>query len=196
MIVLPADGEMSTHQYSFSGVSDLYGQFMCDVAGAAEIPVSRLFGRSASGLGASDEESSYIYYDSIGQKQNNQLTPVMDKLFPVICMSTWGYVPDDLAYTYPSPRTLSEKERMELAKTGTEAILAPFNAGVYGRQTTLKELKKLSDDVDVFTTISDELIESADDDVQSGDMSTFDLPTLNKEAGPKDEDEVEPASKD
>jgi phage-related protein (TIGR01555 family) len=167
MLVLPAEGELSTHQYSFSGVADLYTAFMADFAGCAEIPMSRLFGRSASGLGASDEESSYIYYDSIGQKQNNQLSPVMDKLFPVIAMSTWGYVPDDLAYSYPSPRTLSEKERYELAKRGTEAILGVFNAGVIGRKTTLTELKNMSSDVQIFTSISDEMIEAADDDVKA-----------------------------
>jgi uncharacterized protein len=185
MLVIPADGDLSTHQYSFGGVAELYGQFAADISGATEIPMTRLFGRSSSGLGASDEESSYIYYDSIGQKQVNQLSPVMDKLIPVIAMSTWGYVPDDLDYTYPSPRTLSEKERYELAKNGTEAVLGVFNAGVTGRQTTLRELRQMSDDVGLWTSITDEMIASADDDVHS----MGDLPSLDTESGLNHEEE-------
>ena len=69
MMVIPKDGEFNTHQYSFAGLNDIYESFMLDVSGAAEYPVTKLFGRSPAGLNATGESDLQNYYDSIGQRQ-------------------------------------------------------------------------------------------------------------------------------
>lgn len=164
LMVLGKDGAMNQHTYSFGGVADVYSNFMLDIAGAAEYPVSRLFGRSVSGLGQTGEGDLQIYYDNVEQKRKRELGPQMEKIMPIIAMSEFGTVPDDLDYTWPPVRTLSDKDRAELAKQYSEAILAPFNAGVYGQKTTLKELKQQSTVTGLFSNITDEMIEKASDD--------------------------------
>lgn len=44
--VLGDKDSYETHQYTFGGVGEVYDRFMMDVAGAAETPVTKLFGRS------------------------------------------------------------------------------------------------------------------------------------------------------
>lgn len=171
MLFVPKDGGIESHQYTFGGVADVYQQFQLDIAGAAQIPVTRLFGRTLSGLGQSNDADIQVYEDTISQKQHEELRPQLEKLYPVILMSEFGEVPDDLDFDFPSVRTLSEKEKYELAKTGTEAILSGFTAGVYSQQLALQELQKLGEKTDMFTSITPEVIDAADDDVKvMGDL--------------------------
>src|SRR6185437_2149154 len=92
MFVLPEEGGIETHQYGFSGISDVYQQFMLDICGATEYTMSRLFGRTVSGLGQQNEGDEHSYYDHISQLQKQQLDPQMKKLLPVVAMSVWGEV--------------------------------------------------------------------------------------------------------
>lgn len=43
------------------GISDVYQQFQLDMSGASEIPVTRLFGRTISGLGQSNDADERMY---------------------------------------------------------------------------------------------------------------------------------------
>lgn len=178
MLILPKDGKLESHQYTFGGVGDIYAQFQMDIAGAAQIPVTRLFGRTITGLGQTNDADERIYEQSIAQMQEDELDPQLQKLYPVICMSELGEVPDDLELEYPSVRVLTEEDKADLAIKATEAILAPFNAGIdgYGSKTVLQEIKQLSDKTEIGTNITDEMIEAAadDDSMQMGEMGADD----------------------
>ena len=53
--ILGENDSFETHQYTFGGIADTYDRFMMDVAGAAETPVTKLFGRSPAGMNATGE---------------------------------------------------------------------------------------------------------------------------------------------
>ena len=163
MLITGEDSEMFTHSYSFAGVSEIYQQFQMDIAGAARIPVSILFGRTATGLGQSNDADIRIYEQDIAQKQNEELRPQLDKLLPVMCMSEFGEVPDDLDYIFPSIRVLTEEQKADMAEKATTAILAPFEAGVTSQKNVLQELKQISDLTGIHSNITDKQIEQADD---------------------------------
>lgn len=158
LLVVGKDGGIESTTYSFGGLADLYNTFMMDVAGAAEIPVSRLYGRSATGLGQSGEGDLQIYYDTVESKRTREIRPAMDQLLPVIAMSTFGKVPDDFDYTFPPTRTMNNKERSELAKSTTDAIIAAYQADLVTKQEARMELAQASDENDMFSNITDEAI--------------------------------------
>lgn len=168
LMVLPKDGHLEQRGYTFSGINDVYQSFMLDICGAAEIPMTRLFGRTISGLGQGNEGDEQVYYDTIGQKQNAQLRPALRKLLPVIGMSTWGKLPRDLRkFQFPPVRSLTNEEMSKLANEKTTAIVSVFNAGLVGRQTSLKELRQGEKETGMWSNITDEMIEEADDEVQN-----------------------------
>lgn len=171
MLILPKDGKLEAHQYTFGGVADVYQQFQLDIAGAAGMPVSRLFGRTITGLGQSNDADEKLYEERIAQDQDEELRPQLQKLYPVISMSLFGEVSDDLDFTFPSVRVLTEKEKAELAKDGVAAIVEAYNAGITTHKSALKDLKQLGDTTQIFTNITDEDIEAADDDfLPTGDL--------------------------
>lgn len=171
MQVMDAADGLETHQYTFGGLADCYQQFIMDISGAAEIPVTRLFGRSPSGLNATGESDLQNYYDMIAEKQESYLRPILNKVLPPFIISTLGSLPDDFDFEFDPVAEPTDKERADLAKCGTDNVVAAYNAGLISQRTALKELKQQSERTGVWTNITDEDIERASDSVeQPGEM--------------------------
>lgn len=180
MYILNKDDDFDTKQYTFSGLNDIYESFMLDVAGAAEIPVTKLFGRSPAGFNATGESDSKNYYETVEQKQTAQLEPVLDKLLPIMFISEFGAVPDDLDYDFNPIGTPSESELSDIVDKKSNAIINVFNAGLISQKIALKELKEMSETTGMFTNITDEDIDKADDDTNTmGDMPLEEENPLN-----------------
>lgn len=189
--IVGKDGDFSSSQYSFGGVADVLQQLQLFVAGAAETPVSILYGRTISGLGQSNDADLQIFADRVSQWQNSDLRPVLEhQLYPVICMSEFGQVPDDLDIDFPSIRSMDEREKWELAKNGSDMIYGAFDRGIYGRKSALIALKQLSDPIGLPSPITQEQIDAADDTPIAGDVPDMGLPDLDETQ------ELEPADKD
>jgi hypothetical protein len=165
MLILPKDGKLESHQYTFGGISEVLDRFEVSTSGAFEIPYSKMFGRNVSALGQVNESDERNYEEKIAQYQDDQMKPQLDVLYPVVCMSEFGEVPDDLDFVFPSIRVLSEKEKAELAEVGSTAIIKPFTAGVISQRTTVMELKQLGDKTEIYTNISAEDVEQANPEI-------------------------------
>lgn len=147
-------------QYTFSGLSDVYDCVMMDVAGAARTPVTKLFGRAPAGLNATGESDMRNYYDYIDGLRENELRGVIERLLPVMAMSTWGEIPDDLDIDFPPMETPDPKENAAVAEKKTNAVLAAYQNDLIDSATAQAELKDLSSDAGIFGKITDESIEA------------------------------------
>ena len=176
MLLMGADSSLEGKQYTFGGISDVMSIFDMHTAGAAKMPMTILFGRTMTGLGQSNDADIRIYEQEIAQAQNDELKPQLNnKLYPVICMSEFGEIPDDLDISFPSVRVLTEEEKGDISGKTVEAVTATFQAGLISQQLALEELATLSETTGIFTSITKEIIEAADDEVQ--DMMGEEEPT-------------------
>ena len=148
--VMSADDSLENHSYSFSGLSDIYESFMMDMAGAAEIPASKLFGRSPQGLNATGEMDLRNYYDLIAQMQERLLRPALEKLLPVMVVSCWGYVPEDMEIVFEPVMTSSPAERAELVSKLSSDVIQAFQCGLLTREAALEELKSRGEELGVW----------------------------------------------
>ena len=139
--LLSKDDSLENHIYSFAGLSGIYEQFMMDMAGAAEIPATRLFGRSPQGMNATGESDLRNYYELISQMQERHLRPALEKLLPVMAISCWGYVPEDLEIVFEPVMTVNPAERAELMRTLSGDVISAFQAGLLTRAEALAELR-------------------------------------------------------
>ena len=71
--LLSRDDTLENHAYSFAGLSEIYEQFMMDMAGAAEIPATKLFGRSPQGMNATGEADLENWYNYLERIQRRML---------------------------------------------------------------------------------------------------------------------------
>ena len=49
-------------------------------AGAFDVPITRMFGQSSTGLGANGEENTRNYYDNVASRQKLEIKPAMSVL--------------------------------------------------------------------------------------------------------------------
>jgi phage-related protein (TIGR01555 family) len=168
MQIMGTKDSFETKQYTFAGLSDVYEMFMLDVSGASEIPVTRLFGRSPAGMNATGESDMQNYYDSIEEKQEAYLKPIIDDLLPILCMSEFGSIPDDLDFEFEPVRRPSEEEKKTIATQTTSAVETMFNAGIISQKIALKELRDSSRATGMWNNITDEDIEKADSEFGIG----------------------------
>lgn len=141
-------------------MQEVYDSMCLDLSGASRIPVTKLFGRSPAGMNATGESDLQNYYDYIDSLRESKLKPIIYKLLPIMLMSAWGTVPDDIDIAFPPLWTPTAKEVAEIAKAKAETIIAVFQAGLVDQATAQKELKKLSDETGLFDSISDEEIKA------------------------------------
>jgi len=162
MLVMGKEDSFETHNFSFSGVSEVYEMIMMDVSGASEIPVTKLFGRSPSGMNATGEGDMENYYDFITAQQDEYLKPIIDKLLPIMSMSVLGAIPDDLTYEFNPCREPSEDIRKKLARETTSTVIEVYNAGLISDKTALKELHSHRETTGMWNSVSDEDLKNAD----------------------------------
>lgn len=148
-------------QYTFTGLPEVYDRMMMDVAGAARTPVTKLFGRSPAGLNATGESDMQNYYDYIDGLRENEFRQVIERLLPVMALSAWGMIPDDLDIDFPPMWTPDPKEIAEIAERKTNAVLAVYQNDLIDAATAQQELQALGDETGMFSKISDEAIEAA-----------------------------------
>lgn len=170
--ILGKDDSYESHQYTFSGLGEVYDRFMMDVSGACGIPVTKLFGRSPAGMNSTGDADMDNYYDTIEQSQESQLRPVLDKLLPIVCMSALGAVPDDLDYIFNPVRRPSNDEKQSLGSQQTAAVVQAYTAGLVSEKTALRELQGSSKLTGMWTNITDKQIEAASDQPEAaGEMN-------------------------
>jgi phage-related protein (TIGR01555 family) len=153
LLILGKDGHLEQTQYGFGGVSEMYHEFMKDLSAACEIPYELIFGREG-GLSNTGESGLQLYYDKIEQKRTSDDGAIIDRLMPVIAMSTWGYVPDDLSYHWAPTRTMTEREMMDMATVTTNTVVQAYNADLITKQQAVKELAQASKRNGLFTNVT------------------------------------------
>lgn len=83
-----------------SGVAPVLDLLMTWIAGAAGIPVTRLFGESAKGLGNDGQGDDTNYYNHLSSRRLTQIDPGLRQLDEVMVRSATGRWLDDFNYVW------------------------------------------------------------------------------------------------
>ena len=151
---------MHNVQYTFTGLADVYDRVMMDVAGAARTPVTKLFGRSPAGMNSTGESDMRNYYDYIDGLRETDFRAIIERLLPIMAVSAWGQIPDDLEIDFPPMQTPDARETAEIAERKTNAVLAVYQNDLIDAATAQQELQMLTEETGMFGKITDESIEA------------------------------------
>ena len=149
---------MHQHQYTFAGLADVYDRMMMDVAGAARIPVTKLFGRSPAGMNATGESDMRNYNDYIDGIRDTTVRSILDKLLPILALSAWGRIPDDLEIDFEPMETASPIDNADVIQKRTGAIVTAYQSDLIDQETARRELHGMSEETGAFDAITDQLI--------------------------------------
>jgi len=138
--LLDEDESFENHQQTFAGIGDLIEKFLALIAGAADIPVTRLIGTSAKGLNATGEGDLKNYYDNIRARQRREYNPELRILDKVMQRSLWGEPAEEWGFTWNSLFQLSEKEIAEMQNSRADRDAKYLDQGVVDELVVAQQL--------------------------------------------------------
>ncbi|MDT1887784.1 DUF1073 domain-containing protein, partial [Acinetobacter baumannii] len=120
---------------------------------------------SPAGFSATGESDLSNYYDNINQQQEGRMRTPLHKLLEIVSRSKLGKpLPDSFKFDFASLWQIDDEKKAEIAAKVAEAVTKVEEAGIISRQTALKELRQSSESTGIFSHISDEEINQAEDD--------------------------------
>lgn len=136
--------EYERNSISFSGLSQIMEQFMVWTAGAAEMPVTELWGQSAAGLSSTGEGDLKTYHGTIKGKQDGQMRLDLEALDKVLIRSALGEYPDDIEFEWnPLAQTSGiEQAQEDLAMAQADGIY--LETGVIRQSHAMRRIQASS----------------------------------------------------
>ncbi len=85
-VFLDADGEedYSRTEVQFRDIPDLMDRFVTLIAGACDIPATRLMGKSPDGMNATGESDMRQYYDKVERYQAESIRPKLERVLSIV----------------------------------------------------------------------------------------------------------------
>ena len=74
-------------------------------------------------------------------------------LLPVMAISCWGFVPEDLQIVFEPVMTTSPAERAELVQKLSSDVIEAFKCSLLTREQALEELKARGEELGVYTKV-------------------------------------------
>lgn len=111
-----------TRQLSFAQHPELLRQFLSIVAGASDIPVTRLMGESPGGLQSTGKGEQDDFNRMIAARQASDLDPALLRIDEILIRSALGTRPAEIGSTYAPLTEPDEKEESENEKRLAETI--------------------------------------------------------------------------
>jgi phage-related protein (TIGR01555 family) len=153
---------LTTHSYSFAGISDVMWQFGQQIAASLDSTMVRLFGQSPSGF-SSGESDLRMYYDKVRAKQEScGLSEGILKVLRVLHMSKFGEeAPKGMDFEFVPLWQTEAKEKAQISELIAVNIAMLYEKGIISHETALKELKQSSNETGIYTNIDEKDIQES-----------------------------------
>lgn len=129
-LMLDGEDEYEQKTLTFQGLTDIQNNALMIMAGKADIPATRLLGRSPQGMNATGESDLRNYYDRIRAGQQTDLAPTLRPLDMAMLASTLGTVPPEAYVEWNPLYQMSEKESADVEKVFADTAEKYANMGV------------------------------------------------------------------
>lgn len=129
-LILDKEDEWQQRQVTWAGIPDTMMAFLNVVAGAADIPVTRLLGQSPKGLQSTGDGEERDYHSMVRARQGEMLAPALDRIDDVLIRSALGQRPTDIYYEFAPLAAVSEKEAAEIESKAATTIKTYADTGV------------------------------------------------------------------
>lgn len=122
VLMLDGDDEWDQKQITWTGLPDVTNTLLNILAGASDIPLTRLTGKQESGLSGKDEGSLRNYYDSVKANQELKIAPSLAPLDDMLVRSALGRTDAAIWSQWVPLFQLSESEKAEIDKKEAETV--------------------------------------------------------------------------
>jgi uncharacterized protein len=129
-LMLDKEEEWEQREVTWAGIPDIITSYLQVVAGAADIPITRLLGVSPKGLQSTGDGEERDYHSMVKARQEELLCPALDRIDELLLRSALGSRPSDIYYEFAPLSTLSEKDAAEVEKKAAETVKMYADTGL------------------------------------------------------------------
>lgn len=112
-MALDKEDEYEKKGNNFTNLAEIDDRFIQKVAGAWNIPVTRLLGISPAGMNSTGESDMLNYYDTVQSNQENEIRPKLDQIDAIIMASEFGEF-EPIEYKFNPLKQLTELEQADV----------------------------------------------------------------------------------
>lgn len=139
-LMLDSNEQFEQKTMSFAGLAEVSRENRIGVASALRMPVTKLFGMSASGF-SSGEEDLESYNQMVESEIRRPLNGMVKGLLDVTCAYLFGFQPR-IRFRWPAMRVLTEAEHQDKLDKETNRALSLFDRGLIESKEVGQMLKK------------------------------------------------------
>lgn len=150
-----------TRQLSFAQHPELLRQFQAIVAGAADIPVTRLMGESPGGMQSTGKGEQNDFNRMIDAKRDAELRPALARIDEILIRSEIGSRPEEITYEFGALSDPDEREQSENEKRAAETAEIYYRTGLIPKDALAKAVANRMIESGRFPGLEQGLDESA-----------------------------------
>jgi len=128
-LVMDNEDDYLQKQMNFGGLSEMLKQIKENIASDMRMPLTKLFGRSASGFN-SGEDDIENYNSMIESEIRHKFDCELIQIIKLICQKVFEFIPTDLRIEYKPLRILSAKDEEEVKDKKFNRALTLFQIGI------------------------------------------------------------------
>lgn len=186
MALLDGEEKYDRKTLDLAGVAPVLDLLMTWISGAADIPVTRLFGTSAKGLNATGEGDMDNYFNALSSKRLVQIDPGLRMLDEVLVRSATGRWIEDFNYVWNPFKQPDIVQIAQANKANAETDILYMDAGVIATSQVQRRLQAAE-----LYQFDDEKIQALE---ENEDLEMFNEPMEEPEGGERTtSNDAEPA---
>lgn len=140
--LLDSSEQFTRNAASFGGLGEILSSLMEWVSGAAEIPMTRLFGVQSKGMGDSGAGDMNNYYNAIRSKQESDYRQFLEAIDRVLIPSALGSTPTDCEFDWNSLAQPSDTELAQQQLAFAQSDDIRLTQGVVRRSQLMRKLSE------------------------------------------------------
>jgi uncharacterized protein len=130
-LIMDADEEWEQRQLTLAGMADMVRAYMAVVAGASDIPATRLLGKSPDGMNATGDSDQDNYDQMIRSAQENDLRPQIEPIDEALIRSALGTRPPEIHFVFAPLKVLSDVEEAEMENKEADTLSKLITTGLF-----------------------------------------------------------------
>ena len=138
-ILIDAEDDYEQKQLTLTGIAETLTQIRVGMAAAVRMPLTKLFGLSASGFSSGQDD--WENYASIVEHERERARIVLDEVLPMVCRKIFGFEPE-LEYEFKPIRILTASDEQTVATAKFSRISTLYSQGLLTSQEYMEALKQ------------------------------------------------------
>lgn len=138
-LVVDKEDDYEQKTLSFGGLSEILTQIRIDLASECRMPMTKLFGLSASGFN-SGEDDIENYNAMIESEIRSKIRQGLHLMLKLCCQKLFGFVPEHLDFNFKPLRIMSEKDESQLKTEILSRVLEGYRTGIMSVDAAISQL--------------------------------------------------------